>query len=156
MAGRVTNRTTSPSPTTRRRPRRCSRKPGYPDGFEVRVDWTPGGAGDVNTVADAEWIQRDWARIGVKLNIELFEISTYMDIMSQGMREGTGFMQLSWGESAFHWLDALISPAALPPNGFNAGYYDNPRVGELLSMARAALTEEGDGGAPQGDPTYRY
>ena len=53
---------------------------GYPDGFEVRVDWTPGGAGDVNTVADAEWIQRDWARIGVKLNIELFEISTYMDI----------------------------------------------------------------------------
>ena len=115
---------------------------GYPDGFDVRVDWTPGGAGDVNTVADAEWIQRDWARIGVNLSIELFEISTYMDTMSQGMREGTGFMQLSWGESAFHWLDAVISPAALPPNGFNAGYYDNPRIGELLSMARAALTEE--------------
>ena len=29
---------------------------GYPDGFEIRVDWTSGGAGDVNTVADAEWI----------------------------------------------------------------------------------------------------
>ena len=115
---------------------------GYPDGFEVRADWTPGGAGDVNTVADAEWIQRDWGRIGVKLNIELFEISTYMDTMAQGMREGTGFMQLSWGESAFHWLDAVISPAALPPNGFNAGYYDNPRIGELLASARAALSEE--------------
>jgi peptide/nickel transport system substrate-binding protein len=116
---------------------------GYPDGFEVRVDWTPGGAGDVNTVADAEWIQRDWARIGVKLNIELFEISTYMDTMAKGMREGTGFMQLSWGESAFHWLDAVISPHALPPNGFNAGYYDNPAVGEHLAKARAALSDEG-------------
>ena len=93
-------------------------------------------------MADAEWIQRDWARIGVNLSIELFEISTYMDTMSKGMREGTGFMQLSWGESAFHWLDAVISPAALPPNGFNAGHYDNPKVGELLSKARAALTEE--------------
>src|SRR5438093_6224171 len=68
---------------------------GYPNGFEVRVDWTPGGAGDVNTVADAEWIQRDWAKIGVKLKIEQFEISTYMQQMAKGMREGTGFMQLS-------------------------------------------------------------
>jgi len=115
---------------------------GYPDGFEVRVDWTPGGAGDVATVADAEWIQRDWARIGVKLNIELFEISTYMQQMNKGMREGTGFMQLSWGENAFHWLDAAIAPGAQPPNGFNAGWYDNPKVGELLAAARAASSDE--------------
>ena len=114
---------------------------GYPDGFEIRVDWTPGGAGDVNTVADAEWIQRDWARIGVKLKIEQFEISTYMQQMAKGMREGTGFMQLSWGENNFSWLDGAISPNAMPPNGFNAGYYDNPKVGELLAAARAALTE---------------
>jgi peptide/nickel transport system substrate-binding protein len=114
---------------------------GYPNGFEVRVDWTPGGAGDVATVADAEWIQRDWARIGVKLKIELFEISTYMQQMNKGMREGTGFMQLSWGENAFHWLDASISPTAVPPNGFNAGWYQNPKVGELLAAARAAGSE---------------
>jgi peptide/nickel transport system substrate-binding protein len=114
---------------------------GHPNGFEVRVDWTPGGAGDVATVADAEWIQRDWARIGVKLKIELFEISTYMQQMNKGMREGTGFMQLSWGENAFHWLDASISPSAVPPNGFNAGWYQNAKVGELLSAARAAGSE---------------
>jgi peptide/nickel transport system substrate-binding protein len=115
---------------------------GYPNGFEVRVDWTPGGAGDVNTVADAEWIQRDWAKIGVKLKIEQFEISTYMQQMAKGMREGTGFMQLSWGENNFSWLDGAISPSAMPPNGFNAGYYDNKKVGELLSQARAALSED--------------
>jgi peptide/nickel transport system substrate-binding protein len=115
---------------------------GFPNGFDVRVDWTPGGAGDVATVADAEWIQRDWSRIGVNLKIEQFEISTYMQQMNKGMREGTGFMQLSWGENAFHWLDASISPAALPPNGFNAGFYDNPKVGELLAAARAAPSDE--------------
>jgi peptide/nickel transport system substrate-binding protein len=115
---------------------------GHPNGFEVRVDWTPGGAGDVATVADAEWIQRDWARIGVKLKIELFEISTYMQQMNKGMREGTGFMQLSWGENAFHWLDASIAPGAQPPNGFNAGWYNNPKVGELLAAARAAPNDQ--------------
>jgi len=130
-----------PYPYNPERARALLAEAGYPGGFEVRIDWTPGGAGDVNTVADAEWIQRDWARIGVKLDIELFEISTYMDMMAKGMREGTGFMQLSWGESAFHWLDAVISPEALSPSGFNAGHYDNPRVGELLAKARASLTE---------------
>jgi peptide/nickel transport system substrate-binding protein len=115
---------------------------GYSNGFDVRVDWTPGGAGDVNTVADAEWIQRDWAKIGVNLKIEMFEISTYMQQMAKGMREGTGFMQLSWGENNFSWLDGAISPNAMPPNGFNAGYYDNPKVGELLAAARSATTEE--------------
>ena len=64
-----------------------------------------------------------------------------MQQMAKGMREGTGFMQLSWGENNFSWLDGAISPNAMPPNGFNAGYYDNAKVGELLAAARAALTE---------------
>jgi peptide/nickel transport system substrate-binding protein len=134
--------TFNPMPYNPERAKELLAEAGYPDGFEVRVDWTPGGAGDVATVADAEWIKRDWARIGVDLKIEIFEISTYMQQMNKGMREGTGFMQLSWGENAFHWLDASIAPGAMPPNGFNAGWYDNPRVGELLSEARAALSEE--------------
>ena len=44
---------------------------GYPDGFETRLDWTMGGGGDVNTRADAEWLQRDLGRIGIRAKIEL-------------------------------------------------------------------------------------
>lgn len=115
---------------------------GYPNGFKTRMDWTTGGAGDVNTVADAEWIQRNLAAVGIDASIEVFDIGSYFTMMANGMRDGTGIIQLSWGENSFHWLDAVISPAAIPPNGFNSGYYNNPRVGELLSKARASLSQE--------------
>ncbi len=115
---------------------------GFPNGFETRMDWTLGGGGDVNTQLDAEWLQRDLAKIGIKSKIELFDNNTYWDMMAKGMRPGTGFMSVSWGESAFFWLDIVIAKAALPPNGYNSGYYENPKIDELLSKARSALTEQ--------------
>jgi len=115
---------------------------GYPDGFETRLDWTLGGGGDVNTELDAQWIQRDLAQIGIKATIELFDNNTYWDMMANGMRPGTGFMSVSWGECAFFWLDIVIAKAAIPPNGFNSGYYENEQIDELLSQARQAMTTE--------------
>jgi peptide/nickel transport system substrate-binding protein len=115
---------------------------GYPDGFETRLDWTMGGGGDVNTRADAEWIQRDLARIGIKATIETFDNGTYWDMMAKGIREGTCCMQVSWGETGFFWLDLVVTKAAFPPNGFNSGWYDNPKMDELLAKARSAPTEE--------------
>lgn len=115
---------------------------GYPDGFSTRLDWTMGGGGDVNTIGDAEWIQRDLAAIGINASIESFDNSTYWDMLGGGIREGTGFMSVSWGETSFFWLDQVIASAAIPPNGFNAGYYDNPQIDTLLASARAALSEE--------------
>lgn len=113
---------------------------GYADGLKIRMDWTPGGAGDVNTIADAEWIQRNFAAIGVTASIEVFDIGTYFTQMNQGMREGTGIMQISWGENTSNWLDSVVSPAGMPPNGYNSGWYDNPRVTEILAAARKAPT----------------
>ena len=115
---------------------------GYPDGFEIRMDWTSGGAGDVNTLADAEWLQRNWADIGIKATLEVFDVGTYFDMMLKGMRSGTHVMEISWGESAFHWLDAVISPNAISPKGYNSGYYDNPKIGELLAAARQATSQD--------------
>ncbi|MEM6487193.1 MAG: ABC transporter substrate-binding protein [Pseudomonadota bacterium] len=115
---------------------------GYPDGFETRLDWTMGGGGDVNTRADAEWIQRDLGRIGIRASIEVFDNGTYWDMLAQGIREDTCCMQVSWGETSFFWLDLILPESALPPNGFNSGWYENPKMGELLAAARAAPTEE--------------
>ncbi len=115
---------------------------GYPNGFSTRLDWTMGGGGDVNTIGDAEWIQRDLAAIGINARIESFDNSTYWDMLGSGIREGTGFMSVSWGETSFFWLDQVIASAAIPPNGFNAGYYDNPQIDELLASARSALSED--------------
>ncbi|GAA3953097.1 ABC transporter substrate-binding protein [Allohahella marinimesophila] len=115
---------------------------GYPDGFKTRMDWTMGGGGDVNTVGDAEWIQRNLSKIGIEASIESFDNGTYWDMLGSGIREGTGFMSVSWGETSFFWLDQVIASDAIPPNGFNAGYYDNPKIDELLAQARSAKNED--------------
>ena len=115
---------------------------GYPNGFQTRLDWTMGGGGDVNTVGDAEWIQRNLAAIGVTATIETFDNGTYWDMLGAGIREGTGFMSVSWGETSFFWLDQVIASSAIPPNGFNAGHYDNPEIDVLLGKARAAPSED--------------
>ncbi len=114
---------------------------GYPDGFETRLDWTMGGGGDVNTRADAEWLQRDLGRIGIRAKIELFDNGTYWDMLAKGTREGTCCMQVSWGETGFFWLDLILPTTAQPPNGFNSGYYENPKMNELLASARATSSE---------------
>jgi peptide/nickel transport system substrate-binding protein len=115
---------------------------GYPNGFETRLDWTMGGGGDVNTRADAEWLQRDLGRIGIKATIELFDNGTYWDMMAKGIRAGTCCMSVSWGETSFFWLDLVAAKAAQPPVGFNSGFYDNPKIDELLSAARSAPDED--------------
>lgn len=113
---------------------------GYPNGFKTRMDWTLGGGSDVNTVADAEWIQRDLAKVGIDASIELFDNNTYWDMLAKGMRDGTSMMSVSWGESSFFWLDLILPKSALPPNGYNCGFYENPEMDTLLKKALRSLT----------------
>jgi peptide/nickel transport system substrate-binding protein len=115
---------------------------GFDKGFTTRFDWTQGGGSDVNTKGDAEWLQRDLGKVGIKSTIEMFDNGTYWDMMGAGMRAGTGFMSVSWGESSFFWLDQVVAAGAIPPGGFNTGYYKNPKVDELLAKARAAKSSE--------------
>jgi oligopeptide transport system substrate-binding protein len=115
---------------------------GYPDGFPIRFVASTGGGGDVNRVEDAQWWQRDFAKIGVSVTIDVLDNSTFWDLMAAGMPNGTGFMDLGWGESTAAWLDQVIAAGALPPGGFNAGHYDNPEIDKHLLAARSAATEE--------------
>lgn len=114
---------------------------GYADGLELKMIWTPGGAGDVGTVADAEWFQRNLAAVGVKSTIDVRDIGSFFTMMNQGMPAGSSMLQISWGENSFNWLDAVLPASALPPNGYNSGYYQNPAVDKLLEEARKSPTE---------------
>ncbi|MEP9390469.1 ABC transporter substrate-binding protein [Mesorhizobium sp. KR9-304] len=115
---------------------------GYGDGFDVKMIWTPGGAGDVGMVADAEWFQRNLADVGIRASIEVLDIGTFFTMMNQGMPEGSDMLQISWGENSANWLDAVVRTSALPPNGYNSGYYDNPKMDQLLDEARTSASEE--------------
>src|SRR2546428_605793 len=48
-------------------------------------------------VAMAEWIQRDLAKVGIRVKLETFDWITYLSKMFQGLRPGHGAYQLSWG-----------------------------------------------------------
>jgi peptide/nickel transport system substrate-binding protein len=115
---------------------------GYPNGFKTRLDASLGGGGDVNRVEDAQWWQRDFAKIGVNMAIDVMDNATFWDVLGAGMRKGSGFMDLGWGETSFAWLDQVIATAAIPPGGFNSGHYENPNIDELLTRARAAPNEQ--------------
>ena len=115
---------------------------GYPDGLDIRFEWGKGGAGAVATQEFVEWVQRDWGKIGVRTELVGYDIGTYFDQMLKGMNEGTHVMTIGWGETSFIWLEFVVTPAALPPNGYNSGYYDNPRIGEILGKVKGAMSED--------------
>ncbi len=115
---------------------------GYPDGIDIRFEWSKGGAGAVAMQEFVEWVQRDWGKIGVRTELVGYDVGTYFDQMLKGMNEGTHIMTIGWGETSFIWLEFVVTPAALPPNGYNSGYYDNPRIGEILGQVKGAMSEE--------------
>lgn len=122
--------------------RELLKEAGYEGGLDIKMIWTPGGAGDVGMVADAEWFQRNLADVGVQASIEVLDIGTFFTLMNQGMPPGSHALQISWGENSFNWLDAVLTKSALPPNGYNSGYYENPKVDALLEDARKAASED--------------
>jgi peptide/nickel transport system substrate-binding protein len=114
---------------------------GYPQGFET-VFWTStSGSGQMIPVPMAEWIQRDLARIGIKVKLETFDWITYMAKMFEGLRQGHGAYQLSWGMTTNFWIDIITRSTRQPPKGVNVGWYANPKVDRLLDQARGELDE---------------
>ncbi len=113
---------------------------GYGKGLKIRMDFTPSGTGFSSP--DAEWIQNNLRQVGIDASIQIFETGAYVNQMLKGMRPGTDIMELGWGENDFHWLISIIPPSALPPHGLNAGFYDNPKIGQLLLRAEESRSEQ--------------
>jgi peptide/nickel transport system substrate-binding protein len=114
---------------------------GYPNGFSTRLLASTSGGGAVGRIEDATWFQRDFARIGVTITIDVLHNKNFWDVLGAGMPEGIGFMDFVWGESTAQWLDLVVAAGALPPSGFNAGRYNNPEIDKLLLEARSAPDE---------------
>ena len=76
----------------------------------------------------AEWIQRDLAKVGIRVKLETFDWITYLAKMFQGLRPGHGAYQLSWGMTSNFWIDIVARSTRQPDKGVNVGWYANPRV----------------------------
>ena len=109
---------------------------GLGNGFETTFWTSTSGSGQMIPVPMAEWIQRDLAKVGIKVKLETFDWITYLSKMFQGLRPGHGAYQLSWGMTSNFWIDIVARSTRQPDKGVNVGWYANPKVDGLLDSAR--------------------
>jgi peptide/nickel transport system substrate-binding protein len=122
--------------------RQLLKEAGFGNGFET-VFWTStSGSGQMIPVPMAEWIQRDLAKVGIRMQLETFDWITYLSKMFQGLRPGHGAYQLSWGMTTNFWIDIVARSTRQPDKGVNVGWYANPRVDKLLDQARVELNDQ--------------
>ena len=110
---------------------------GYPNGFNATF-WVPeSGSGMQSPKIMAEAIQADLANVGIKASIETFEWGAYLNQYGKGLGKadmGAMSFMLDPGDPA-PMLSLVVDGAAISPNGFNSGYYADPKVDKLLQQA---------------------
>ena len=113
---------------------------GYPNGFTCNFIVPESGSGMQSPVEMATVIQANLAAVGIKANIQTFEWGTYL----QKFREGPDLSEMSWNPSIGdpdQLIYMLLHSSRFPP-AFNAGFYKNEKVDELLDKARTTSKDE--------------
>ncbi|MDW7649717.1 MAG: ABC transporter substrate-binding protein [Bacillota bacterium] len=118
---------------------------GYPDGFAVTY-WVPeSGSGMQQPRTMAAAIQADLAQVGIDVTIQTLEWGAYLDKLFVSLEENEMDMhQLSWiGDNGDpdNFLYALLGSDQWPTAGFNASFYKNDEVDELLKEARVTFDQ---------------
>lgn len=122
---------------------------GYPNGFPA-IFWIPeSGSGMQSPKTMAQAIQADLAAVGIRAQIQTFEWGAYLNQYGKGFGSEADMGALSFmldpGDPA-PMLSLILDGHALPPNGFNGGYYKNDDVDKLLAAATRTvdLKQRGD------------
>jgi peptide/nickel transport system substrate-binding protein len=109
---------------------------GYPDGFETIFWVTESGSGMQSPKAMAEAMQADLAAIGIRVSIETFEWTSFLQKVNQGLPDNVGLSEMSWfGMEPYNVPHLALMTEMISPKGFNTGYYSNPKLDELLAKA---------------------
>jgi peptide/nickel transport system substrate-binding protein len=114
---------------------------GIAEGTTIKFLVTESGSGMQSPKVMGEAIQADLAAVGINAEITVLEWGAYLNVYNAGLDAGGYHLaQISW----FYGADPGVVPQATlhsknwPTNaGFNASYYSNPRVDELLDAGLA-------------------
>jgi peptide/nickel transport system substrate-binding protein len=113
---------------------------GYASGFDVTFLVPESGSGMQSPVEMATVIQANLAQIGVRARIQTMEWGAYL----RKYLEQPDMAEMSWNPSIGdpdHMMYMLLSSDRFPP-AFNAGYYQNDRVDDLLRRGRTTIDEK--------------
>jgi peptide/nickel transport system substrate-binding protein len=119
------------------------REAGYPNGF-TGTFWIPeSGSGMQSPKTMAQAIQADLATVGIRVSIQTYEWGAYLNLYGKGLENadmGAMSFMLDPGDPA-PMLSLVIDGRAISPNGFNSGYYDDPKVDQLLQQATETVDQ---------------
>jgi peptide/nickel transport system substrate-binding protein len=113
---------------------------GFASGFDVTFFVPESGSGMQSPVEMGTVIQANLAAVGVRAKIQTMEWGAYL----KKYLDGPDMAEMSWNPSIGdpdHMMYMLLSSDRFPP-AFNAGFYQNPRVDELLRKGRTTIDEK--------------
>ena len=113
---------------------------GHPNGFELTFLVPESGSGMQSPVEMATVIQANLAQVGVRAKIQTMEWGAYL----KKYLDGPDMAEMSWNPSIGdpdHMMYMLLSSDRFPP-AFNAGFYQNDRVDDLLRKGRTTIDEK--------------
>jgi peptide/nickel transport system substrate-binding protein len=113
---------------------------GYANGFDVTFFVPESGSGMQSPVEMGTVIQANLAAVGVRAKIQTMEWGAYL----KKYLDNPDMAEMSWNPSIGdpdHMMYMLLSSDRFPP-AFNAGYYQNDRVDDLLRRARTTVDEK--------------
>lgn len=84
-----------------------------------------------------KWIQRDLKKVGIETQLNVMEWLAYLDKWNPGMPEDVAMNDIIWGEQTPQWTAQSYRCDRQPPNGWNNGWYCNPKADELFKKAQA-------------------
>ena len=113
---------------------------GHPNGFELTFMVPESGSGMQSPVEMATVIQANLGQIGVRAKIQTMEWGAYL----KKYLEAPDMAEMSWNPSIGdpdHMMYMLLSSDRFPP-AFNAGFFQNDKVDELLRKGRTTIDEK--------------
>ena len=128
---------TSRYPFNPERAKALLREAGYPSGLELTFLVPESGSGMQSPVEMATVIQANLAAVGVKAKLQTMEWGAYL----KKYLDAPDMAEMSWNPSIGdpdHVTYMLLSSDRFPP-AFNAGFFQNARVDELLRKGRTTV-----------------
>jgi len=113
---------------------------GHANGFDLTFFVPESGSGIQSPVEMGTVIQANLAAVGVRAKIQTMEWGAYL----KKYLDGPDMAEMSWNPSIGdpdHMMYMLLSSDRFPP-AFNAGFYQNQRVDELLRKGRTTIDEK--------------
>jgi peptide/nickel transport system substrate-binding protein len=110
---------------------------GYPNGFDTVFALPSAGSGMLDATRIAEFLQKNWADVGIRAKLEAQEWTSYVPYFFKGIPPDKGMYAMANVTGDGQDMEKLNAAAFQPPNGFNVGWYQSDKVEQLLLQARS-------------------